>query len=278
MPPQKISFIFAVTTEPTQRADAAPHSGGWTESMWGKSDVVIDSPSLFRWARLRAAMLPSQCSIVGWRSQLYTVSGNKLLPGGAQSYKSLFPGMAAFTADVPQASLQLTHGIQGRANAVRSYLRGIPDEVVVNGEYAPNARFRKALDDYMKNLILAGGSWASPVRDLTQPQVRVLNVGAGLVTLDAAGGMGVGDYMRFIRVKKTDGKPLSGTFRITAVNGLVFTLAGLDPNINVKPGGLARKDLLVVENYSSTSVGRIGVKKIGSPFEKYRGRRSKRSV
>lgn len=276
---QKYTFIFAVTTNPTQRADAQPHSGGWTESHWSTAVVSPTGVGVIRWPQKRAAILPAECSIVGYRVQEYTISGNKLLPGGAQSFKRLFPGNPQFSVDVPQAGLQLSLPIQGRSNIVRTTLRGLPDEMVVNGEYTPTVRFRGLLKEFTDNLWNpAGGEWASAIRDLSQPSVRVLTLANSIITLDAAGGMVVGDYMRLNRCRDQQGNPISGSFRITAVNGMSFTLAGMDPALIVKPGGLARKDLALIAKYAGASVGRVLVKKIGAPFEKYRGRRSKRKV
>lgn len=274
MPLQKVSMILAVTTAPVNTGDAQPHSGGWTEGHWDQRGKTINDPDIIAMCTKRALLLPAQCSVLGVKLQQYDISGNKLLPGGSTSNKKLYPGNPALTVDVPQASLQMSAGVVSVPNAVRFNIRAIPDECVSLGEYQPTAAFKTNLTAYIATLN-GVQTFSTVVRDLTQQSVRVLSIVNGNVTVDNLGGMAVTDYCIFRRVKDTNGNPVSGSFRITAINGLTLTLAGLDPTIIATNNGTCREDHLIVRDYAAISPGRIGVKKIGSPFEKYRGRRSK---
>lgn len=271
--PLRVSLKFQATTAPVNRNAAAARTGGWSENFWTagpRTDLVTDIRAV---AQARARLLPVQASIIGYEIQAFDIQGNKLLPGGSSSAKLLYPGNASFTADVLQAALEVTASYTGFQNVFRHTLRGFPDELVENGEYtgASDARVMT----FMGTLTRFGGVY----RDLNQQAFRVLGIAAGVITLLNPAGLAVNDFLILRRVKDINGKPVSGSFRITAIAGSAFTVALLDPTIVAQTGGTARKDLLIsIYDPQLPSIGPIRVKKVGNPSDRYRGRRSKRRV
>lgn len=219
----RITNIFMLTTSPTDLSTAQPHSAGWSESVWTALNSAVYNPLWTTWAYRRALMLPKQGSIVGFRSALYDLVGNKILPRGAAAGKWLIPGNAAFTTDLPQVSLEVSSTAAGASNTSRMTLRGIPDSMMVGGEYQPTPTF-KASFTIMANALL-GNNFGFVGRDLSQPSSRVNLAAAGVVTLDAnIGGVAGTSYLRFHRVNDNDDKPVKGTYRITNIAGNVYTL------------------------------------------------------
>jgi len=269
------SLKFNVTTTPENRRDASPHSGSWSEGYWAPDEYATDGSVVNDIANRRAGFLPAQASVIGWRVQQYTISQNKLLPGGSQTFKKRFPGIANFSLDAPQVSLQYSASVVARSNTIRFTTRCIPDDNVVGGELSAGTLLFARLNAY--RLALVTGAVGGIVRDLSQPSVRVLRIQAGgLVILAAGSGLVADDYMRLNRVRDAQGNPVSGAFRVSSINFPVYTVLGLDPTLTAGEGGTARKDLVVFAAFSSINNDRVVVRKIGAPFERYRGRRSRR--
>lgn len=268
---QRFSFLFQVTTEPTSRANANPHTGGWSEQVWCDDATTADGVGINALAALRAQVLPKQCTLVGWRVGQFTAVGNKLVPGGTATIKHFYPGNNLFTVDVPQACLNMSGSVAGGPNKSKVTLRGFPDEGVVNGELHLQTGLWIAIRGYYRRLI--DSSWGTIVRDLGQGGRQVLSVASGVATLGDVAGLAVGDYLRFSHVRNASGSPISGSFRIGAITGAAVTLNGLNASFTAGFGGLARKDLIRFASFATFSSWRVGVKKVGAPFERYRGRR-----
>lgn len=283
--PTHVSWIFAVTTDPTDRQAASPHSGGWTEGHWLPDATQISLVIQGEVAEARSSFLPRQVDIIGWRVSNFTISGNKLLPKGTSAVKKRFPGASNWTVDVPQASLSFSSAIAGKTNGTRFVSRGISDEMVVRGEYQPTAAYSRAVQSYIDRLLGVpfpgeggGPVYGAIVRDLTQESFRVLSINDPTIVLDQPVGLAVNDYIRLRRVKGTNHLPISGSFRITAINGGVLTVANLPALSLARESGFARKDVMVFGSYGAINPDRVEVKKIGGPLQRYRGRRSKRRV
>ena len=273
---RRISLIFGVTTEVSDRDSASPHSGGWSESYWDNSEATITSfvPSF---ARIRAALLPKQAAVIGYRVAVYTIQGNRLIPGGTSSSRILCPGRSSLETDLPQVAVQMS--MTGPAgNASRMTLRGMPDDVMVKGEYQPDAAFKRLMTLFTNQLV--EGNWGFVGRNLALPTQRVLSITAGgVATLAGPSGAGEGDYVRLLRVTNNDGDPVTGVFRVTVSidGGTVVTLANWPAGVTVGESGRIRKDEVAYVDITAAAPSRAVVRKIGSPTERYRGRASKRT-
>jgi len=275
--PTRLTNIFQVTTAPSNLQLARQHTGGWSESFWTNLTPSAYNPIWAFAQQKRALLLPASAAIVGYRTQEYTISGNKLLPGGATSGRQNLPGSSSRVADLPQVSLMLNCTTSSSPNTSRMILRGIPDDVMEGGEYQPNAQFQSAVTQYINSMI--GFNFGFVGRDLTQASVRVLKIAANLITVDQIPGTGlnIGDFIRLHRVYDDVNNPVKGAFPVTAIAGNVLTVQGLDATLTA-PSGTLRRDLLMLFNYRAMQPIRAVVKKVGRPFEQYRGRRSKTRV
>ena len=179
--------------------------------------------------------------------------------------------------DVPQAGLELSIPSTLFTNVSRSIMRGLPDEVVINGEYAPSPVFSRYLTQYLGSL--GNTVWGFVGRDLTQPSAKVVGIAAGVITLSQVlAGVAVGDYLRLNKVYDVSRESVRGAFQITAIAGANYTCVGLKDTTVTSISGTARKDTLVKFNYAIGTFGRVVVRKIGRPFSGYRGRRSKQRI
>lgn len=274
--PTRITYIFSVTTNPEDRSAATQHSGGWTESFWVNNESVVPtSPGIASIARLRAALLPAQGAIIGVRLHRYAIVGNSLRPLGSSTGKFLFPGNAGRLTDLPQVALELAIGSSSSANSARFVLRGMPDEIMKGGEYQPSPAYKRLVTAYCNALVTSDPCFVG--RDLLRTTARVLGIAGGVVTLDGAIGAIAGiDFMRILRARDNNGRPVGGTYRITTIVGQNYTVVGLDGITMTLANGFARVDALQVYDIGRAEPSRAVVKKVGRPLEGYRGRQSKR--
>lgn len=273
--PARISMIFQLTTEAEDREIASPHIAGWSEGFWENANNPVLTGNVRELLRLRALLLPLQAAIIGVRRANYTIEGNRLVPGGTASAKVNYPGRAALHCDLPQTSLQLSLVGDG-GNTSRISLRGMPDSEFERGEFQPNAGYKGALTQYRNYLVEQAYGFMG--RDLSKPTARIVAIAAnGAVQLRSSTGAVVGDYVRLLNVKDTNGKNVQGTFRVgtVAVGGLTMTLDAWPEKI-VQESGSMRVDAVRYCDIISVDVSRAVVRKVGRPFEQYRGRASKR--
>lgn len=271
----KSSLLFQVTTEPVDKVYATSHSGGWSEGFWTNYQPTgAVGATIQNWADARALMLPSQMTIVGYRISVYDLTNNKLTPGGTSAGKLIKPGLASWSASNPQAALQLGWPAIAGPNASRIVLRGLPDEVVVNGEFNGSALFRQGLSALAVRIGISQFGWVG--RDLSQPSAVVNKIAGNVVTLSQPlAGLGAGDFLRFRKCYNDAGSPVKGSYLVTAAAGSDYTIqAYLGGNLTT-PSGTARKDVVAFIQGGVPIISRTVVRKIGRPFESYRGRRSK---
>jgi len=273
--PYRVTTTFALTTAPTQLVDAQPHSGSWSESFW--RPAAIDESSWTVFATKRAALLPKQAAIIGYKQQFFTLGGAGLVPGASNAVKKLIPGNNGFDCDVPQMALEISGTSPGVANSSRFTLRGIPDNQVQNGEYTPTPAFKVNLTNLL-DWMRSPPAYGFVGRDLTKIPVRVVSIaGSILKTAEPmGGGMGAGGYVRLLKVRGDDGKPVTGAFYCLSFTGpATYELQGLAATVTVA-NGRARQNGLSFFPFAALNPGRITVKKIGRPSASYRGRASKR--
>jgi len=270
-------MLMQVTTEPIQVMDAVGHTGGWSESWWTNSIPRADQAGPFlALMTARANLLPLQAGIVGFRIANYTISGNKLLPGGAQTGRILKRGTNA-TTDLPQVALEIGC-TSAEGNSSQPSLRCIPDVVMKQGEYQPSATFRNSVIYYCSRVVEDG--WCILGRNLTLPTARVLSIVAGVATLSGPIGAVAGEsYIRLGRVKDQNGRNVQGAFYCSAIGvGNLYTLTGLPQGLVVGESGTARVDAIVLRDITGAVASRAVARKVGAPFQRYRGRASKRAV
>lgn len=276
--PSRVSLILQSTSAPLDGTAAIPHTGGWSEGFWQAGDIASDDPKINRLATKRAVLLPVEAAVVGFRIALYTLSGNSLLPRGTSVGKQLFPGNGNYSMNLPQDALEIAGRTLAGPNSSRTMLCALPDGMVANGEYQPTTPFKTAVTLMGTNLVADGWGWVG--RTLTAPLANLLgyDVDTDAWVFGFGTGIGVGDYLRMIACT-ANGIDISGTYRVLAQpqGNDSAKLAGLSlaaDTVNVT--GKVRKDGLSFLPFSSITASRARVKKIGRPFESYRGRASTR--
>lgn len=271
--PLKVTYLFDYVSAPANGADAASHKGGWSETIWQNGESPIAS-QLREIANHRRLLLPSSVRIIGYRQQVYQIVQSGLLAGGASIVLLGLSGNQTYFPDLPQVALSMVANSNTATNSRRFSLRGIPDSVMVNGEYQPSASYRGFVTAYGNALIANGAVF--PGRDLTQPIHNIESILDGKLRTIGDISVAVGDRVLLRRCKDVDGVPVIGIFTVTAVVGRDVTLGGFDLETVVGPVGLATRHVMRMTNINNVVVGRAVVRKIGRPFEQYRGRRSKR--
>jgi hypothetical protein len=220
----------------------------------------------------RAALLPLSAAIVGQRYQ-------ELSPvGPSTTATELFRGVSGQLTDIPQMALLCKVPTSNALKFRRLILRGIPDDIVIQGEYAPTRTFSDALDFFF--LIL--GAFKMRINTTGRPVVVNSISAINVVTLKdiRPAGLLAGMYVTFAGVQPATGRPVGGTFRVDALGGVnnTFTITGWDKGAST--GGSMT---FVTETFPSlvalgSSVSRIITRKVGRPFGGYVGRASRRSA
>lgn len=270
----RLTAIFQLTTAPPDLTFSQPHTAGWTESFYTTLNPSGYNTPWNLTLNRRARLLPNQASILGFRTQQFTLTGNKLIPGGATSGKYLYPGNPVLTTDLPQVALELSFTGAGVPNTSRPVLRGIPDIIMQGGEYTPFPAFSAALTQYIASLV--GTNFGFVGRDLSQQAIKVQSiVGNVLTTQGPIPGWAVNDYIRLFRVTNLVKVPVKGSFTSTVGAGAnQYVLHGYTGG-DCGASGTVRRDLIAYFNYGAGTFGRALVKKVGRPSQGYRGRRSK---
>jgi len=273
-PYTRFSFLFQIVTDPVNKADAISHIGGWSEQHCWPGVIAGTSPQVASLATKRAVLLPSQASLVGVRRTQFSTSGNKIISSGSQTFGVARPGGTAVT-DLPQVALTLKIASEAGTNSSLQCLRCIPDTFMQRGEFQPSDNYRSLLRLYCDEL--QNQNWAFMGRDTSQPTAAVTSIVDNKITSSVELGVAVGDYLRLLKVvNSVTGDPISGSFRVTAVIGKESTVVGLPAGAVALDSGLVRKDVITICNIGRAEFNRAVVRKIGRPFEAYRGRASNR--
>jgi hypothetical protein len=217
----------------------------------------------------RAALLPSTANIIGVR----------LYQGGAGKGQSLafaYPGSSGVGTDHPFLALLCKTGPTGLAVARRFVIHVVPDVFVQGGEFAPSGAYANAVATYfqaLSNFVFRGIDPASPV-------AQIFNVaGNGLVTLTGA----VNPFA--VNSIVTLSKVLNNAQQFVTFKGLITAIGPLPNQFTVQnwtagtcTGGTASQKAfgLWAMSQAQSKVARLVTRRIGRPFELYRGRRSKR--
>ena len=126
------------------------------------------------------------------------------------------------------------------------------------------------------------------MRDITNnPESRVVSITpadavthASVITTQSATGAAVGDYIILRRVRDDVGIPVKGSYLVSAIgatgNFTAYTVVNGPEQTVTKPNGTCRTDKLTLAAYSGGQPNRLVARKVGRPFQQYRGRHSKR--
>lgn len=266
----KYTMVFELATN-TTGGSIGNRVGGWSESWYKSGDVGAAKIALFKnLCQYRALLLPTSAAVVGQRYQNVDPVG----PSSTGRVRS--PGLSAFGTDVPQLSLLCRIGAVSGANFRQIELRGLPDSLVVEGEYRPQPTFTASLTAYIN--LLQSDNWQFRGRDLSAPTVPIVTLDQnGAFELSQPLAFGVGDKVQVIRTMDEDGIQSGGFFYIgTATSATTGTIKNWIGGDNI--GGKMRVAGIVYPTVNAATFGITGVavRKVGRPSNSYRGRRSRK--
>lgn len=264
----KGTMLFQLVTNVSGGSQGGPHIAGWSESWYSDGSIADTRRSMTELCRTRAGLLPGSAVIVGQRYQV--------INGPSSSTAIRFPGAAARSNDVPQAALLCTATVGARPNVRRFSLRGFPDVWIEEGELKPAAPFPAKWEEFEG--ALGAGPWGFVMRDLTIAAVRVASVNAGALVLQADLVANVFDYIRLNDIYDQFRVLRSGLYQITAkTDNKNYTIRDWPAGSIVTGNGFARKEEIIFDGVNlNIEYSRIVVRKVGRPFEQYRGRGAKR--
>lgn len=275
----KATTLFQVTTVAGNPRQAVPHTGGWSESWWTQTDPLVTMPTDLTQTQLaRASLLPAQANVIGLRVQKYDMTGNRLTPQGTRILKLAYPGRSGIVTDLPQCAVAFVVTNNNSPNKANMLLRCIPDDYLIGGEWQPDTTYQGLVTRFFTRI--TSGRFGFIGRDRSQASTRVLSASPTdgvLVDGIPSTGLVVNDWVRFNRTVDNAGVPISRPYKVLTIVGNKLTLEGWTA-IVAKPSGTLRRDLVGFFLYNQQYLGKATVKKIGSPFERYRGRRSKKRV
>lgn len=263
-------MIFQLTTATGDAAPRSQRTGGWTESYYQDADSI----SLVRGAfetlcTARARLLPAGARITGQRYQQVNPVGRSAT--GDRN----FPGSSALEGDIPQMALHFRINGEGVVNARSVDLRGIPDDVVVKGEYRVIVAFQNSLQNFF--VTLQGFQFRA--LDLSVPTYRIFGVdNTGLFVLeDAAPAIVPGSVIQVLRTLNEAKQQVGGRFLVlTKPTTTTGTLKNW--TFGETRGGRMRINSYIYPVFERGDKNSALVidKKIGRPSKGYRGRRSSR--
>lgn len=265
----KCTMLLQLATNVGDQTAPNRRLAGWSESFYDTSSSFPPIQTDFlELCRRRAAMLPRGASIVGQRYQQV----NPVAP--SQTGSTYYPGSDLWAADTPDMTLLCRCPSRSTRNIRPMYLRGIPDVMVKEGEYSPTAPFTAALNAFFARL--SGYSFRG--RDLAQTAYPANSIKTtGEYILQVANPFVNHDQVRVSRAKqKSTGLFVGGVFQVS-VN---FNQPDLLLNwpYGDCTGGTIRKIATVFSFIAQDriAISRIVRKKVGRPFDQYRGRASNR--
>jgi len=275
----KCTMLFQLATGTEQPNPSLRRIGGWSESFYFPGNDIQVADLYFNggpggppasWCELRAGLLPSSAQIVGQRYQIVDPVGR------SQSLNKIWNGGSGLSCDVPQMAL-LTRLISATTPNTRMYIiRGIPDQMVIDGEYRPSIAYRNAVN----RLLVACSQLAMKVKPIESPRCSIATVdNTGLITFNTQRPTSTPFARIELRnVLSSNGTTINGNFATENLPSNPLQLKLLVWDGSNAHGGQA---FIVSSNYpqfSSTgfTIGRVIVRKVGRPFVAFRGRASVR--
>ncbi len=272
-----LGVTVGVLNAPSIGYSARQHIAGWTEYvMWNNDSVSSLLTALQTGANNQPGLLPSRAALLSQNAQ---VIGVRLYSGGAgkgQSFALAYPGTTGAISDNPVQAILVKVG-NVNVGAVRRFtLRGVPDAQIVGGEFVPDQNYVNAVNAWMHAL----SNFAFIAIDPTQLPSPVFNItAAGLCTINGpAQPFLVNQIVTFNKVLDANGFKRSFRGSVTSIGpqNNQFTVAawpfgvGTGGTVGLKAKGTFSMD------YNTMNVNRLVSRRVGRPFELYRGRRSRR--
>jgi hypothetical protein len=272
----KCTIFMQQTTNTSKPFSAIHRVGGWSESYYFGGVDVNACIKAFQTGvggtlglgPTRANLLANGAAIVGQRFQIVAPS-----IGQSQSSSYTYTPTGSYVADQPQMALLIKVPGNGVPNIRRVILRGIPDQFIVDGEFAPNLDFLNLLGQFLAEL----SNWQFRGRDLTQPAFKIITIAIdGTVTCEAVPTFAVNQMVRVLRTMNSGGDLVGGRFQVTTTGPSPVAFKLLNWTQGACTGGTVRADAIIYPQMAGNlaSIGRAVVKKVGRPFVGYRGRRS----
>lgn len=273
----KVTFLFEMSTAP--QGGGRARVAGWTESWIDQTNVLNGTAivtAALAYARARCLLLPPTSECIGVRL-------TDLDTKATRTAQFSVLGANRQTTDLPQMSLLLRINARGNPNHFSFYLRNVPDSLIVGGEYSPVAAgasgFTGALVQWWN---LLATQYRFRGKDATLPKFEIMTINAsGVVELnEASSGIVVGGKVQIRRTQFDDtccGG--GGVYKVKAVTDVEnFQLAGWDGGnshggtVSLKSGIFAYQ--IAFPPSQNELVVRAVERKVGRPFDLFRGRRS----
>lgn len=275
----KVVMIFEAVTGGGPLTGQRQRIAGWTESLWWPSDdaaalrnaMEVGIPGTQCMLQSRAFLLPPSASIQGYR--FHVVGSN----GRAQLRQVVYPGAyAGTTQDLPTVSALCT-GFNSTSGKIRRWtIRGLPDEICVNGELVPWFMSTPEWTRYADAMAVFAFR-VSALTTLTGQNVFVTD--AGVVTLTGASPFANGTQVQLRGARGPANQPISYDGVIVGVGpaNTQFTVNNWANQIGVQAVGgtfTAKVDGYVTFDAGTIEAVKAVSRKVGRPFDLFRGRRS----
>lgn len=258
------------STIPGQAGPGRQHSYGFSES-YITSTSSIDTEKEFlraKYAPRRAALLPSQTEIIG--ATFYQIGGGRGIPVALS-----FPGTSGAT-DVVNDAVLCTSNNSNAAVARKWWVHNVPDSQFTGGEFDPSFTYAARFNAYLDEIGFA--SWLGIVR---ANNIAVVTIDAnGLVTCGSAHAFAVGQFVTISRTLDANGKKKGGLFRVSTLGPLSSQFTLLNWTFGACTGGsafLKQNQSYVIGASGRPIIERAGTRRVGRPFNVYRGRSSRQT-
>lgn len=278
MPATKVTNLFHAAT--TDFDGNGKRIAGFSESFY--SPLAVDSTTLqTQWTALcnkRAALMAKNVSIIGGRYQ--TVDP----VGPTRNFDNQFPPSSTAANDLPGVALQWTVRSTNSANQRSVIIRGVPDARIINGEYFGSDAYNAAIRAYFVELM---ANWQFRTINRTLLPAKIISINDdGLVTCATPHGLLAGDHANVMSAIMTGGRKVSAEIVVITVPSTTTFTTFVPrrtsdtpiPSIYGTTRGRVRKLLIEYHNMTITNQEMIDPtathRKAGSPFRKFRGRRT----
>jgi len=276
---QDITAVGVTGGSPFLNYSVRSHIAGWSESIyWFGDDVSALTTALTQSTNGNPGLLPARAALL---PNSDGTIGVRLYQGGAGRGQSLglsYPGAAGNQTDVPQMVLLCKLGNASAAVSRRFTLRGIPDVFVTAGEWIPTINYANLVGDYIRAL----QNFVFRAIDPASPQAKIFSINGTTRQVVLTGNTMPFAINSFVTIQKSldvNQIPQSLTTRVLTITGANSFTIETWPFGDCTGGKAVQKSFgLWGITASLSGVVRAVVRKVGRPFEQYRGRRSKRRL
>jgi hypothetical protein len=275
----KVVMVFQQTSvgfasEPSIGYVATPRTGGWSESYWDANTNLATVLSRLKGPRSNGApaILPSRARVLNDQARILGARIYEAGGGRGQFYPMAYAGGSS-QGDQPSVALLCASTHSGTVSTRRFTMRGIPDLMVVGGEFSPASTYTSALATYfysLQNTSIRGR--------ITTPQQEIFDITvAGLVTARVPLNYAVGAIVQIVQTLDESGNRVSGEFAVEAIGPLQNQLRVTGWTAGKTRGGKIGQTTLGWFDLgpNDTKAVRITNHKVGRPFAGYRGRNTR---